>query len=1115
MPAGNSNVVITPWPLVLDENTPIGTVVGTVAASDPDGLNSNINLAVRLGSASFLKYEAATGNLIVNGPIDFEALGGSFDIEIRVRDAESNTDAHVFTVNVNDVNEAPADVTLSNTTVSESARTGSTVGTLSATDPEGQALTYTLASGEGDNGMFMLKTNTDGSISVILRSPLDYEGASAVNGAYDLVVDVSDGTNTTRQTITIQSTDDPFTVSAAPTGKTYMSVVENVEAGTEIGYVKELLNDLSFVPTSAVLTDDAGGLFSLTTRVVDGTTRYYLTVNGELDYEADNLHSVTIEATDANGVVHEKTFEVHVVDAAEIGDTARGTITIDANTALAGANGGFNWNTYLDYIYSNVTDSLPEGVTFGPTTASQYTYTLSNGSKIWLTGSNLAYWWADTNSAANTGEDVHVVGGTVQGLAFGNGTGTEVSITGLDLYNDSGLMNRLYGETNVVAATFMHGPNSSTPAEIEHLKAILSAYAQNFIGSSGADSYAGTIFGDTISGNAGDDTLAGGAGNDTIDGGGGTDTAIYTGLQSDYTIVKNADGTFKITDNRTGEITDGVDTLKSIEKLQFSDGTVDAPVNGAPTGLAMTSPFNPSLASIAVAENAAAGTVVGNLAATDPEGGTLTYSLSDDADGLFVLDGTQLKLATKLGDYETAAQKSYEVTVDVTDQAGNVTSRTFTIRHADVYDAPEGTLTIDASGSTGGIDFATFIADYFAGLSGGAFTFYGGSPDSTPYGPQNVSGEQIAFNYKEGTTATSDRVVLEGTDLAYDSFHSGSAYGHGISGSLDSLTFGQWVNGVTSGTAGTGDAGLLTGLAEQLKISGFDLDVAVGTGHVTQLNMIYALYNAVQTGNAANIYSALSNYAQKFIGSAGDDTFTGSAYGDTIGGGDGADKLAGSGGNDTIDGGAGVDTAVFSGNKSNYSIVQNANGTWTITDNRNGSADGTDTVKNVEKLQFADQTTELQPEQPKGTITVDASGSNGIDLEAFLRGGFLEGTGDGGGFPVFDNGSAFAGEEMLIGYGSDSTSKYVLAHGDISYNFGTHTVAGEIGTIEYGTRGSGSYDSNGYFTGGNTLLKITGLQFENGVPTNSTEEAEIELNGAVHNFSVAHMYGESAAQSRL
>jgi Ca2+-binding RTX toxin-like protein len=149
---------------------------------------------------------------------------------------------------------------------------------------------------------------------------------------------------------------------------------------------------------------------------------------------------------------------------------------------------------------------------------------------------------------------------------------------------------------------------------------------------------------------------------------------------------------------------------------------------------------------------------------------------------------------------------------------------------------------------------------------------------------------------------------------------------------------------------------------------------------------------------------------------------------------------------------------------------------------------------------------------PLGTITLDASAaSSGIDLEAFLRGGYIADA-TGGGFPVFDNGSAFSGEEMMIGYGSDATSKYVLAHGSLEYYFGTHTVWGEIGTIEYGTRGSGSYDANGYFTGGNVELKITGLvDFANAL----SPEAEVEATGEVHNFAIAHMHGASADPARL
>ena len=47
---------------------------------------------------------------------------------------------------------------------------------------------------------------------------------------------------------------------------------------------------------------------------------------------------------------------------------------------------------------------------------------------------------------------------------------------------------------------------------------------------------------DIITGNVADNHLTGNGGNDTLDGGAGNDTAVYSGLQSNYQMVHNADG---------------------------------------------------------------------------------------------------------------------------------------------------------------------------------------------------------------------------------------------------------------------------------------------------------------------------------------------------------------------------------------------------------------------------------------------------------------------------------------------------------------------------------------------------------------------------------------------
>ena len=74
---------------------------------------------------------------------------------------------------------------------------------------------------------------------------------------------------------------------------------------------------------------------------------------------------------------------------------------------------------------------------------------------------------------------------------------------------------------------------------------------------------------DVMTGNIADNHFTGGGGNDVFDGGSGNDSAIYSGLTSDYSWSRNANGSWTITDLRTGSL-DGADTLWNLEFLQFS-----------------------------------------------------------------------------------------------------------------------------------------------------------------------------------------------------------------------------------------------------------------------------------------------------------------------------------------------------------------------------------------------------------------------------------------------------------------------------------------------------------------------------------------------------------------
>ncbi|TAX35149.1 metal-binding protein [Rhizobium leguminosarum] len=168
-----------------------------------------------------------------------------------------------------------------------------------------------------------------------------------------------------------------------------------------------------------------------------------------------------------------------------------------------------------------------------------------------------------------------------------------------------------------------------------------------------------------------------------------------------YTLIDGANDHFRIKGDRivTSKALDYETDKSHTIKVAVSDGTVtvekditinvldvnEAPVNKAPTNLA----FSRS----SISENVAIGTSVGLLTAKDPEGGTVKWRLTDDADGIFKLVGNKIQTKAAI-DYESTHSLTF--TAEAYDAAGNVTSHDFTLAVKDVFEPSVSSLSHEA-----------------------------------------------------------------------------------------------------------------------------------------------------------------------------------------------------------------------------------------------------------------------------------------------------------------------------------------------------------------------------------------------------------------------------------
>src|SRR5205823_1369482 len=132
------------------ENQPAGTAVGTLTSTDVDGGDTHsYSLVAGAGATDNASFSISGDSLQTNASFDFETKS-SYSVRVRSTDSGALSVEKVFTITVTDVNEAPTDLGLSASSIDENQPAGTTVGTLSSTDPDpADTHTYSLVSGTG------------------------------------------------------------------------------------------------------------------------------------------------------------------------------------------------------------------------------------------------------------------------------------------------------------------------------------------------------------------------------------------------------------------------------------------------------------------------------------------------------------------------------------------------------------------------------------------------------------------------------------------------------------------------------------------------------------------------------------------------------------------------------------------------------------------------------------------------------------------------------------------------------------------------------------------------------------------------------------------------------
>jgi len=615
------------------------TSIGTVTATDADGDSLTYSISgseITISSSGVLTFATAP---------DYETKT-SYTATVTVSDGTDSV-TQAITVTITDVdetvsNEAP---TISSSATFSAAENQTAIGTVSASDADGDSLTYSISGSE--------ITISSSGVLTFATAP-DYETKTS----YTATVTVSDGTDSVTQAITVTITDVDETVSnEAPT----LSINSNYSVNEDINGICQggpAIGDGNCPVFNIVASDPEGEDLFYTISGLDAAafqvssagavnTTFGPNYEVPIDVNTDGDYQITITVSDGNLSVS----EAITITVANVNEAPFISTHCYDSDILAGCDDIYVDENQTSAMQINASD--PENQTIS------YSFYDTSGS--------------DDNSYFNISSSGAVTFKTAPDYETKNSYALYIALTDSDglsagSYQYNIRLNNLNDNNPVISS-------SATFSAAENQTAIGSVSASDADGDSLTYSVSGSEINISSSG-----VLSFAAAPD------------YETKNSYTATVTVSDGTNAVTQNITVNVTD----------------VVEAAPNAAPA--------ISSSATFSAAENQ---TAIGSVTATDADGDSLTYSISGSE---ITISSSGVLTFASAPDYEfkntyTAtvtvsdgtASTTQDITVNINDSSEVAASinltvsaiKTFTFSWTDTSDATSYNLLEDPDGSSG------------------------------------------------------------------------------------------------------------------------------------------------------------------------------------------------------------------------------------------------------------------------------------------------------------------------------------------------------------------------------------------------------------------------------